>query len=166
MANRLLTADEIQSLFACSMVGESFIVDDRDGPVKVTHLGSGLSEVFATMDRILSDADFINNRVKPFKKRIELNQKASEPSSSINSRVPPSLLDERGKTHGDYSKMSTIIQDLKAVVRRGTNWDRLSPGKKEAFELMATKWGRILEGDPDFPDHWDDVAGYANKGKE
>lgn len=82
MANRLLTAGEIQSLFACAMVGKAFIVSEIDnGIVHLLCLDCGLSTDFNTQDRILSDADFIRNRVLPFQKRVEANQRVSEPKT-------------------------------------------------------------------------------------
>jgi hypothetical protein len=60
------------------------------------------------------------------------------------------LLAQRGTTHGDYAIMSLRIQDLKSVMRRGKNWDAMSAPQKEALELIATKIGRIIEGDPNF----------------
>jgi hypothetical protein len=37
----------------------------------------------------------------------------------------------------------------------------LSDQQIEALEMIAHKIGRIIAGDPDFDDHWDDIAGYA-----
>lgn len=37
----------------------------------------------------------------------------------------------------------------------------LAPDQKEALEMLAHKIGRILNGDPDYADSWDDIAGYA-----
>ena len=71
------------------------------------------------------------------------------------------LLTERGKTHGDYSDHSRITQRLKEVMKSGMKWDALNPAQKEALEMIVHKIGRVLSGDPDFKDHWDDIAGYA-----
>jgi hypothetical protein len=35
------------------------------------------------------------------------------------------------------------------------------PIQVEALEMIAHKIGRILSGDPNHQDHWDDIAGYA-----
>ncbi len=71
------------------------------------------------------------------------------------------LLAERGKTHGDYTQMSNIIQSIKANMRSGSMNDKLTHGQREALEMIATKIGRIVEGDPNCIDHWRDIAGYA-----
>jgi hypothetical protein len=72
------------------------------------------------------------------------------------------LLAERGKTHGDYSDHAQITQLLKGAMRNtGRNWPSLVPIQVEALEMIAHKIGRILSGDPNHQDHWDDIAGYA-----
>lgn len=71
------------------------------------------------------------------------------------------VLAERGTTHGDYDKGAERIQDLKSLIRAGTNWDRLTAPMQESLDMMATKIGRIVEGNPNEPDHWNDIIGYA-----
>lgn len=78
----------------------------------------------------------------------------------------PNLLDQRGATHGDYRAMSTRIQQIKSVMRMGSKWIDMSEPQKEALELIATKIGRIIEGDPEHLDHWQDLSGYAIKASE
>jgi hypothetical protein len=38
----------------------------------------------------------------------------------------------------------------------------MKPWQAEALDQMAQKMCRILQGDPDFADHWVDIAGYAS----
>lgn len=71
------------------------------------------------------------------------------------------LITERGKTHGDFSDHAAATQRLKAVMRDYANWHELTDVQKESLEMIAHKIGRILAGDPNFPDHWDDIVGYA-----
>ena len=73
------------------------------------------------------------------------------------------LLAERAKTHGDFSDHAKITQRLKRVMSdtRPDGWLRLSAEQCEALEMIAHKIGRILAGDPNVKDHWDDIAGYA-----
>lgn len=73
--------------------------------------------------------------------------------------TPPEQV--RGTTHGDYTHMSGVIQKIKDTMRSGESWGRLSASQREALELTATKVGRIVCGDPNHHDHWDDIAGYA-----
>jgi hypothetical protein len=71
------------------------------------------------------------------------------------------ILNEREKTHGDYYRVAMMAQELKDAMRRGKNWKALDDTQRETLELIATKIGRILSGDPHEVDHWCDIAGYA-----
>src|SRR5262245_57842111 len=53
------------------------------------------------------------------------------------------LLNERDKTHGDYTDVADVAQGLKAVMRESGNWDGLTEIQKESLELIASKIGRI-----------------------
>lgn len=81
-------------------------------------------------------------------------------------RLPVRPEQVRGATHGDFFAMSATIQALKDTMHVSHNWSMLHSGHKEALELIATKIGRILTGDPGHLDHWQDGAGYFNKGAE
>lgn len=70
-------------------------------------------------------------------------------------------LQERGKTHGDFTENSAISQRVKSMMRSAENWRRLEDYQREALEMTAHKIGRILAGDPNQTDHWHDIAGYA-----
>jgi hypothetical protein len=71
------------------------------------------------------------------------------------------LLAERQKTHGDFYDVAMTAQTLKDAMRRGKNWKVLDDTQRETLEMIASKIGRILAGNPHEPDHWRDVAGYA-----
>lgn len=82
------------------------------------------------------------------------------------------VLAERGKTHGNFTDHATITQRLKAEIRSllgargypgsvGSSSAGFTYEQVEALEMIAHKMGRILAGDPNFKDHWDDIAGYA-----
>lgn len=71
-------------------------------------------------------------------------------------------LEERAKTHGDFTDHAFFTQELKAVMKRHPEkWDRLNRCQRESLEMIQHKVGRILAGDPNVKDHWDDIAGYA-----
>ena len=67
----------------------------------------------------------------------------------------------RASTHGDFLKRATICQDIKVILYSSGNWFQLEADERDALELIAVKISRILSGDPDEPDHWRDLAGYA-----
>ena len=71
------------------------------------------------------------------------------------------LLRDKETTHGHFDDTATIAQTLKAVMRRGKNWESLTNPSKEALELIATLAARILNGDATDPEHWNGIAGYA-----
>lgn len=68
---------------------------------------------------------------------------------------------ERGKTHGDFRTNGSIMQRLKINMRAEHGWENLTEEQKEALEMIQHKIGRILSGNPNEPDHWKDIAGYA-----
>jgi Domain of unknown function (DUF6378) len=71
------------------------------------------------------------------------------------------LLKERSKTHGDFTDHARITQSLKKVVRVENGFEKLNNIQVEAIDMIFHKIGRILSGNPNHHDHWDDIAGYA-----
>lgn len=73
------------------------------------------------------------------------------------------LLNERQKTHGDWGDYSIVSQDLKRI--SCLNCGQRTPDQNEAIDMICGKLARIIVGDADFADHWDDIKGYAQLGK-
>lgn len=78
------------------------------------------------------------------------------------------MLAERGSRYGKFEGHAVITQNLKDTMRmffkEGQDtapWHHLAKDQREALEMIAHKIGRILNGDPDYIDSWDDIAGYA-----
>lgn len=77
------------------------------------------------------------------------------------------LTDERGTTHGMFSNHADYTQSFKRILYRAERerHDRgqrpLTAKEREALEMIFHKIGRILAGQPEFADHWDDIGGYA-----
>ena len=71
------------------------------------------------------------------------------------------LLGERQNTHGTYSEVSSICQAIKRTMRQSSGWDHLGNEHAEALEMIAMKIARILSGNSNFADHWEDIEGYA-----
>lgn len=77
------------------------------------------------------------------------------------------LVAARNKTHGNWVDNARASVRLKMMIqheivmraRRGQ--DPLEEGHVEALHMICAKIGRILAGDPNYQDHWDDIAGYA-----
>lgn len=72
------------------------------------------------------------------------------------------VLNERQKSYGNYQTNAQISQQLKYIMRETPKWRELSSDKQESLEMIALKISRILNGDDNYKDSWDDIAGYAN----
>lgn len=70
------------------------------------------------------------------------------------------ILAERGSRYGEFLTHAEITWKLKGVIR-DYGFQKLSVEKKEALDMICHKIGRILNGDPEYKDNWDDIAGYA-----
>jgi hypothetical protein len=69
------------------------------------------------------------------------------------------VIADREASHGDWNAQAYAAQSLKAIIRQRAK--NLSAHQLEALEMIATKVSRILIGNPNTPDHWTDIAGYA-----
>ena len=81
----------------------------------------------------------------------------------MTSDTTQALLDERGKTHGNYMLHARITGDIKRTMRHHiSDLDRdLDEDMHETLDMIAHKIGRIIAGNPNVIDHWADIAGYA-----
>lgn len=73
-------------------------------------------------------------------------------------------LEERGKTHGDFSEQAVLLQDMKQLCAKQLK--KLSPEQRTAMELIMLKQVRILTGGNQCRDSWHDIAGYAKLGEK
>ena len=71
------------------------------------------------------------------------------------------LLADRAKTHGRFEEVALCSQRTKELWRQQPNWSKLTDCQREALEAIASKVARILCGNPSYPDHFRDIAGYA-----
>ena len=70
------------------------------------------------------------------------------------------ILESREKTHGDFGNVAAAAQTLKSCFREFGS-ERIRLEQQESLDMIASKIARILCGNPDEPDHWIDIAGYA-----
>lgn len=70
-------------------------------------------------------------------------------------------LSERGSRYGRFNSVATIVQDLKSVMQKSPNWEKLTASQKEALEMIQHKIARMLNGDPTYIDNAVDIVGYA-----
>jgi hypothetical protein len=71
------------------------------------------------------------------------------------------MLGDRGKRYGDFASNADVSQALKDTLHASSGWDKLRPVHKECLEQICLKISRIVTGDPEYVDNWDDIAGYA-----
>ena len=71
------------------------------------------------------------------------------------------MLVERASRHGDFTEQARLSQAFKGVAEAAPGWQRLSDVQREGAAMIMHKLSRVLAGDPNFRDHWDDIAGYA-----
>jgi hypothetical protein len=74
------------------------------------------------------------------------------------------LIKDREATHGAFGDAATIAQLLKAVLRRGKNWEELPADGKEALEQTMTAVARILSGDASVAEHWNGASACLRMG--
>ena len=82
-------------------------------------------------------------------------KKRGRPRKSKN----PTLV--RPTTHGDFTDGAKFTQSVMRAAAEAPSWKLLTDVQKEAFHHIIQKLQRIVCGDPNHPDHWDDVSGYA-----
>ena len=70
------------------------------------------------------------------------------------------------RRHTDHSsRMPEISQQLKHIFAEHIIVN-FKPEQIEALDMIALKLSRILSGQANFRDHWDDIAGYAKLASE
>lgn len=71
------------------------------------------------------------------------------------------LLTARATTHGSFADNGRVSQTLKRALRSTASYEHLLDTMREAADMICTKLSRIVSGNPHEPDHWEDIAGYA-----
>ena len=75
-------------------------------------------------------------------------------------------LSERDRTHGLYKDTAKTSQEFKSILHIGKNWESLNTMQRESLEMIVLKISRILNGNGNWRDHWDDIVGYAQLGAD
>jgi len=98
----------------------------------------------------------------PAETQAEMFEGVEQVSASTSDTID-AVLDERGSRYGKFATHAEITQTLK----RQAAWylsqqnKKLNFDQQEALDMIFHKIGRIINGDPDYPDSWVDIAGYA-----
>lgn len=88
----------------------------------------------------------------------DLNAQATAAHTASKVEATLAVRDQR---YGGFENNAGIAQDLKDVFHGTSNWAFLGDSQREALEMIASKIGRMLSGDPNYIDNWHDIAGYA-----
>ena len=86
--------------------------------------------------------------------------KTSDPTTPAHDSIDATL-EERGSRYGKFVDHARVTQELKRTIFSNMSTNSLADDQAEALEMIAHKIGRIIAGNPAEPDHWRDIAGYA-----
>ena len=93
---------------------------------------------------------------------MEILERAAKPMQpNTQETTMPVNLADRSRTHGNYKDTAALSQSIKDVLRSGRNWSSLTDSQRESLESISVKLARILNGNANFRDHWDDIVGYG-----
>lgn len=67
----------------------------------------------------------------------------------------------RHAQYGSYDEQAACAQRFKQVMAPKIVTKNFDYDMAESLDMIATKLSRILCGNPNNPDHWHDIAGYA-----
>lgn len=82
------------------------------------------------------------------------------------SRVGKALTRAKPKTHGSFAEGAAITDAIMRHLQGGSRWIKMGAVKREAAHMIVHKLHRIVTGDPNHADHWDDIGGYAQLGSD
>lgn len=73
------------------------------------------------------------------------------------------ILDAREERYGTFIGQAEVAMKLKTVIKNSlaAREKKLAFDQLEAIDMICSKLGRIVNGDPNYTDSWIDIAGYA-----
>lgn len=84
------------------------------------------------------------------------------------SDIVAEITKKRGSVYGPFLHNAIVAQSIKAALRNipdpdneGLRWENLPLDVRESLDLIALKMSRIVTGDGEYLDNWDDIGGYA-----
>jgi hypothetical protein len=75
--------------------------------------------------------------------------------------TPEELNKNRGGVYGPFLNNAIVAQAIKQALRHPCTKVTLPDDVREALDLIALKMSRIVTGDPEYLDNWDDIGGYV-----
>ncbi len=163
MVNRLLTKDEIIEELRRLDSSTGYYVED----LSIICKDSNREVKYTTTDLIMELDEFSERILIPL---VRSNQ--SLPKNAY--RVPPPPQDvvsqitaARGSVYGPFLHNAIVGQAIRAVMRNlpdpdnQKRWGDLPLDVREGLDYIAGKISRIVTGDPEYLDNWDDIGGFA-----
>ena len=98
---------------------------------------------------------------KPFKLSDQMLKEIDEQVAVATHQERLPLLETRQHTHGSFEDNAILSQALKRAFREVPGWNHLTDIEREAMDMIALKFSRILSGKSMERHHWEDVVGYA-----
>lgn len=127
---------------------------DTDGSLSISDTPAQVTASDFASPRDIEAEAFQRAYARKIKAAEAAAQKVSVPQGPTSQ-----LIDTRETTHGDYGKTAETAQALKRAMYDARRLPRAD--MRESIDLICTKMARIANGDPTEPDHWRDIAGYA-----
>jgi len=78
-----------------------------------------------------------------------------------NTEYVGDILAERGKRYGSFESGADVAMGLQFTVNDHLRGKALRNDVRYALQMICNKMARIINGDPEYVDNWDDIAGYA-----
>lgn len=71
------------------------------------------------------------------------------------------ILQERTARYGDFVAEARIVEQLKALINASKQPWEFDAVHAHALDMICVKLARIVNGDPDYADNWQDIIGYC-----
>jgi hypothetical protein len=113
-------------------------------------------------DRVGCHPTYVNQVENQWLKDTTKDERQTEMFEENTSAID-AILTERGSRYGPFITHAEITQRYKRLTHKflHNSGKELDHDQQEALDMIFHKIGRIVNGDPDYIDSWDDIAGYA-----
>ena len=104
-----------------------------------------------------------NYKNNPIDRCIDLGDTFLNPEVKVdtNNSTTREILNEREKTNGSFNTVAIVsntLYDIIIIKRNNANLPAYSLIQKEALKMICVKLARIIVGNPNYEDHWKDIA--------
>lgn len=89
------------------------------------------------------------------------------PGDANDRDVVAEITKARGSVYGPFLHNAVVGQAIRSALRNLPNpdndrhWEDLPLDVREGLDYIAGKMSRIVTGDPEYLDNWDDIGGFA-----